>query len=209
MAIRAPKHAVALALLRAVGRPIAAPSANLSMQLSPTRAEHVLKGLEGRIDLVLDAGPCPLGIESTVVDLTHTPARVLRPGSLTLDQLAAVVPGVTLGPRSVKGPRTSPGMDPKHYAPRAHLLLATRDELGVTVDRAEKPVGVLTRARPLGRDGTHERTLPDEAAAYGAALFDALHQLDDLQCATVVVEMAPDAPSWAAVRDRLERASAS
>jgi L-threonylcarbamoyladenylate synthase len=209
MAIRAPDHPVALALLYAVGRPIAAPSANLSMQLSPTRAEHVLKGLEGRIDLVLDAGPCALGIESTVVDCTRTPPQVLRPGNLTVEQLRAVVPGTTLGPRHVSGPRPSPGMDRKHYAPRAALVIAPREGIAEAVRGAKTPVGVLSHGGPIGLAATKERTLHAEAAAYGAALFDALHALDDAGCATIVVEAVPDAPSWAAIRDRIERASAT
>jgi L-threonylcarbamoyladenylate synthase len=212
MALRAPRHPVALALLRAVGRPVAAPSANLSTQLSPTRAEHVLKGLDGRIEMVLDAGPCPLGIESTVVDVTRDPPQVLRPGSLGVEELAAVLPevlGPDLTPAQEGTPRSSPGLERKHYAPRARLVLAPRGDLLAVVERVEAPVGVVTRGAPLGLGGTHERTLPADPAGYAATLFDALHALDDAGCRTIVVEAVPLDPAWTAVRDRLDRASAS
>jgi L-threonylcarbamoyladenylate synthase len=207
MAIRAPNHPVALALLRAVGRPVAAPSANPSMQLSPTRAEHVVKGLGGRIDLVLDAGPCALGIESTVVDVTSDPPVILRPGSLSIADLAPFAPGIrmTRGPR-VPGPQLSPGMDAKHYAPRARVVITTRAEIRDAIGTSAKPVGLVTRGSSLGH--APEKTLPSDAMAYAAGLFDALHALDDEGVATIVVEALPDEPSWAAVRDRLERASA-
>src|SRR5579872_2410044 len=91
VAVRVPSHAVALALLRAAGAPVAAPSANRSMLLSPTTAEHVLEGLDGRIDAVLDAGPAPGGIESTVIGLADSPPRLLRPGLISPAQIEAVI----------------------------------------------------------------------------------------------------------------------
>ncbi len=207
MAIRAPAHAVALALLRAVGRPIAAPSANPSMQLSPTRAEHVIKGLGGSIDLVLDAGPCALGLESTVVDVTVDPPVILRPGMLGPDELSRVVPGVRFASGRVEpGPRSSPGLDRRHYAPRAKLVIVPRIAIAGAMHEAAPPVALVTRGVQMGH--ALERTLPDNASAYAAGLFDMLHQLDDAGAATIVLETVPDEPSWAAVRDRLDRASA-
>ncbi|HEX3345297.1 MAG TPA: L-threonylcarbamoyladenylate synthase, partial [Polyangiaceae bacterium] len=126
LALRAPAHPVALALLRALGEPLAAPSANRFQGLSPTTAAHVVKELGDAVDLVLDAGPCDAGIESTVVDVRASPPRVLRPGALELAALRHVLPDVEVPPATVRGAeaRVSPGMEARHYAPRAKLLLA-------------------------------------------------------------------------------------
>lgn len=211
VAIRAPRHPVALALLRAVGRPLAAPSANPSQQLSPTRAEHVIKGLADRIDMVLDAGSTSLGIESTVVDLTRDPPVILRPGSVSLVDLQRIVPEIALHQQhsSSHEPRPSPGLDRKHYAPRARLVIAPRSDLPGLVHSFHPPVGIITRGTPLGVSDARERTLPADAEGYSALLFDTLHSLDDQGCRTVLVEEVPADPAWLAVRDRLERASAT
>jgi L-threonylcarbamoyladenylate synthase len=211
VALRAPRHPVALALLRAVGRPIAAPSANPSNELSPTRAEHVVKGLGDRVDLILDAGPCALGIESTVVDVSHVPAVILRPGSLGLADLRTILAPIvaTSPPTEPEGKqRPSPGLDRRHYAPRATLRIAERSELLALVQRAPRPVGLATLGVPMSLHGVHERTLPDDPVLYAAALFDTLHALDDAGCRTIALEAVPTGPGWEAVRDRLARASA-
>jgi L-threonylcarbamoyladenylate synthase len=124
IAIRAPSHPVALALLHALGEPLAAPSANRFQGLSPTMAEHVVKQLGDAVDLVLDAGPCESGIESTVVDLRGGRPRILRPGALDLAALRRVLQDVEAPNESLRAsePRVSPGMEARHYAPRARLL---------------------------------------------------------------------------------------
>lgn len=215
VAVRAPAHPVARALLAAVGRPVAAPSANRFQQLSPTTAAHVLKGLAGRVDLVLDGGPCPYGIESTVVDVTVDPPVLLRPGALPLAALAPLAPGLRLRAPAPhddddEAARPSPGMVRRHYAPRARLVVATPDAVDAAVDalRAEGlAVALVTRGR-AARGDVVVRALPDDPAAYAAALFATLHALDDGGCGAVVVEAVPDDDAWAAVRDRLARASA-
>src|SRR5260370_1339798 len=120
--VRVPRHPVALALLRAVGVPVAAPSANRFMHTSPTTAAHVLADLDGRIDCVLDGGPCEVGVESTVLDLTSEPPRVLRPGGVTLEALREALPEVE-GPQEtalapISGAALAPGQMERHYAPR-------------------------------------------------------------------------------------------
>src|SRR5204863_5871661 len=115
--VRCPDHPVARALIRAAGVPVAAPSANRSTELSPTRAEHVLKSLNGRIDMILDGGPCSGGIESTVVDVTGTVPRVLRPGLVTVPMLESVCGRVETGATD-EGVSRSPGRMAKHYSPR-------------------------------------------------------------------------------------------
>src|SRR4051794_29437194 len=123
VAIRVPAHPVALALIRAAGMPIAAPSANRSTQLSPTRAEHVLHTMRGRIDLVLDPGPTSGGLESTVLDLTTSPPRLLRPGLVTRSEVEAIIGPIVLSSTAPLGAVSlpSPGMLPRHYAPRTPL----------------------------------------------------------------------------------------
>jgi L-threonylcarbamoyladenylate synthase len=128
--VRVPSHPVAQALLRAAGIPVAAPSANRFMHTSPTTAAHVLDDLSGRIDCVLDAGACPVGVESTVLDITVQPPRLLRPGGVTLEALRAVLGDVEGPPVSASGQEEppqdvlrAPGQLDRHYAPRTPLLV--------------------------------------------------------------------------------------
>jgi L-threonylcarbamoyladenylate synthase len=211
VALRMPAHPVALALLRALGRPVAAPSANRFQQLSPTTAAHALKGLDGRVDLVLDGGPCDRGLESTVIDCTGEVAVVLRPGALPLGELRALLGDLRVRDEhhdDTASALPSPGMTRKHYAPRARLLVVRGDALADAVDTLAGKVGVVTR-RPArdGLDGALVRALPDDPAGYGAGLYAALHALDDAGCDAVLVEAAPEGEAWSAVRDRLARAA--
>jgi L-threonylcarbamoyladenylate synthase len=197
--------------LRALGRPVAAPSANRFQQLSPTTAAHALKGLDGRVDLVLDGGPCDRGLESTVIDCTGEVAVVLRPGALPLGELRALLGDLRVRDEhhdDTASALPSPGMTRKHYAPRARLLVVRGDALADAVDTLAGKVGVVTR-RPArdGLDGALVRALPDDPAGYGAGLYAALHALDDAGCDAVLVEAAPEGEAWSAVRDRLARAA--
>lgn len=211
MALRVPDHPVALALLRATRRPIAAPSANRSNELSPTTAEHVRQQLDGRIDAILDGGPCRVGLESTVVDLCGPTPTVLRPGMITVDQLRAIVGAVhARAPLVTRDqPRTSPGMDVKHYAPRAKLSLATRAELQRVIEQRRGKIGVITVGDARIERGATvvHRPLPSDAEGFSAALYGALHALDDVGCDEIVCEQVPDGALWDAARDRLTRAS--
>jgi L-threonylcarbamoyladenylate synthase len=217
VAVRAPAHPIARALIRRLGEPIAAPSANRYQSISPTLAEHVVKSLGDAVDLVLDGGPCDAGIESTVVDVLGSesdPPRVLRPGALEIAALRAIEPA-TLASAAVlaeDASRVSPGMDARHYAPRARLLVVpTREaaliEVEARVERGES-VGLIVRGAPatLSR-GVDLRVLPDAPAPFAAALFATLHALDDAGAKTIVVEAVPAGEAWWAVADRLMRAS--
>jgi L-threonylcarbamoyladenylate synthase len=213
VALRVPRHPAALSLLRALGEPLAAPSANRFQSLSPTRAEHVVRSLGGEVRLVLDGGPCREGIESTVVDVRTDIPRVLRQGALSLEMLRRVCPRTALAEPSAPSRdelRASPGLDPKHYAPRARLLLVERAALAESVRRAEdaegRPVGVLVLGPFDAREGVKVERLPSDAEGYAHGLFAALHRLDD-EVATIVVERVPDDVAFDAVRDRLARAS--
>ncbi len=194
--VRCPDNTIARALIRAAGVPIAAPSANRSMELSPTRAEHVLTALDGRIAAILDGGPCRGGIESTVLDLTDAVPRLLRPGLISLAMLEAIV-GEVHHPTTTEGPSRSPGQMAKHYAPHTPLVLAN----GLAeVERIQTEL----RERGLRTVCLNVTGVPAE---YAEALYAILHQLDREQYDTIVVEMPPDTPEWAAVRDRLMRAA--
>jgi L-threonylcarbamoyladenylate synthase len=211
VAFRVPAHPVMLAVLRALGRPIAAPSANRFQTLSPTTAEHARKTLDGRVALVLDAGPCTHGLESTVVDCTAEPPVVLRPGALPLATLRGWIPSIasrdvhaTDGSESL----ASPGLLHKHYAPRARLLVVRADAIDEAL-RELGPRGALVTRSPERRIATHGpvRLLPDDAAGYGASLFATLHELDEADVDAIVVEAVPDDEAWLAIRDRLARAA--
>ena len=215
IAVRAPAHPVARALLAAFGEPVAAPSANRYQSLSPTTAEHVRKSLGDAVDLILDGGACAAGIESTVVDVRGASARVLRPGALDVASLRAVLPELVLpsspSPLAEGASRPSPGMDPRHYAPHAPLVVvegrAEALRLATLHARSER-VGLVVRG-PLG--ATHAsidvRILPGTPAGYAHALFATLHALDDAGVTRIVVEAVPPGDAWWAVADRLRRGS--
>lgn len=213
VAVRVPASPATRALLEAARLPLAAPSANRSMSISPTTAEHVVKSLAGRIPLVIDAGPCTHGIESTIVDVTREPAVLLRPGAVSLDALNAVAPVVDPGAIVVSRDELapSPGTSQRHYAPRATLRLIEPD---VFLDELEKRraggalIGAISFMAEHSRDTTVE-FLGTEPEAYAASLYAALHRLDDAGCREILVAAPPRTSSWRAVRDRLRRAAAS
>jgi L-threonylcarbamoyladenylate synthase len=223
IAVRIPAHPVAQALLSAAGIPVAAPSANLFSRPSPTRAEHVLEDLDGRIDMVIDAGATIVGVESTVLDLTSDPPVVLRPGAVTVEALQRILPGLRPAPvRRADAPMPSPGLLPKHYAPRAPMTLyrgqaeAARNALVAAARgaiRAGRRVGVLATT---GDEGALEGMAvvvaglgaDEDAEGESARLYAALRELDAAQ---VDVILARDASRedglWRALRDRLQRAA--
>jgi L-threonylcarbamoyladenylate synthase len=199
--LRMPSHPVALELIRLAGVPIAAPSANRFTELSPTSAEHVLTSLGDAVEVILDGGPCTVGIESTVLSLSASPPLLLRPGRVTQQDIEALIGPVELAGRIENGhPHPSPGMHHRHYSPKTALLLV-RD--------AALPVGGRGAYLWIHRPAATARSIamPTDAAAYGALLYDTLHQLDREGWDWIAVEKPPDGPEWAAIRDRLERAA--
>src|SRR5262245_1220639 len=209
VAVRAPAHPVALGLLRLCQLPLAAPSANPSTLLSSTTAEHVLTGLGGKIDMVLDAGPTPGGLESTVIDATVMPPRVLRPGLVTAAQIEAVIGRVEHGsPPSQAGPAKSPGLHERHYAPRTPLECAVDGRQRVAeFARQGVRVGWVTM---LGESSTTDvivELLPANATGNAASLYAALHRLDQAGVQCIVVDLPPIGDAWSAVHDRLQRAA--
>ena len=217
--VRWPQHPFMRAVIAACGFPLAAPSANLSNQLSPTNAEHVRRQLGDRLRLIVDGGDANVGIESTVVDLTAQPPRVLRPGMIHDESLAAVLGlpdgGMESAETTGAGELRSPGLLPKHYSPQARLVvLAWRDEaelkgrlaqLGV----APGSVSVLAHSHiPLGGGFESVSVIPHDAEAYARALYGELHRCDERGARCIVAEAPPDAPEWRGIADRLRRAAA-
>lgn len=211
VAVRVPAHAVARALLHAAGVPVAAPSANRSLRLSPTQTEHVLRDLRGHLPLILDGGPTTGGLESTVLDLTTSPPRLLRPGLVTPAEIEAVIGPIERSTKLVDGrPLPSPGMMARHYAPRAPLEIAEQNaETRILELLAQgETVGWLTvRESDLKHPGLTILVLPKEPGVYAARLYAALHALDADGVTRIVVDLPPDGEAWLAARDRLRRAS--
>jgi L-threonylcarbamoyladenylate synthase len=205
--LRVPAHPVALALLAGFGGALAAPSANRFGHISPTTAEHVRREFGDELALVLDGGPCDIGIESTIVDLSSAQARVLRPGGIDLAALSAVIGPVVSGATRAS-PRVS-GALASHYAPRTPAELVARAAIRGHVRRAaaegERFV-VLARGEPIA--DAEGLTLPADAADYARHLYAALRELDTEDADRILVESPPAEEAWAAIRDRLLRACA-
>ena len=208
VAVRCPAHPVFSAVLAKCGFPLAAPSANRSNRVSPTRAEHVVDQLGGRIPLVLDGGACDLGIESTVLDLTGDTPTLLRPGMISLGQLQAVLgPVATAKPPAAAEPLKSPGQLQQHYSPRAKLILV-EGELDAALGQADVAAHVIARtAAPAAWPSERWHRLPDAAAGFARELYDTLHRCDRLGAETILVQPLPDGDEWAALRNRLNRAA--
>ena len=206
IALRVPAHAETRHLLEAFGGPVAAPSANLSGRISPTRAEHVLAGLGGRIELVLDGGPCESGLESTVIDCTGDTAHILRPGGITREAVAATLAarGMTLAsesPPTDEDAPASPGQLASHYAPSAPVRLnVTAPEPGMELIGFGETGG----AGELGLNLSPKGDLQEAAAN----LFDMMHADDAAGAAVIGVAPVPDRGLGEAVNDRLRRAAA-
>ncbi|MGE3247079.1 MAG: L-threonylcarbamoyladenylate synthase [Beijerinckiaceae bacterium] len=210
LALRVPAHPVARALLLAFDRPVAAPSANVSGTVSPTTAEHVRDGLDGRIDMILDGGACQVGLESTIVDCTGGRPRILRPGGVPRASIEAVL-GLALSPEPLSVPATydvgivAPGMLASHYAPRAKVVLDGADfHAG---DAVLDFGGALanTAAVAAAYEDLSPRADPVEAAAN---LFAAMRRLDASGAGRIVVAPVSGHDIGEAINDRLKRAAA-
>ena len=216
VAVRMPAHPVAERLIRAAGVPIAAPSANRSMHVSPTSAQHVLKTLEGRIEMVLDGGSSARGLESTVLDLTSQPPRLLRPGLVSVAEISAALgEEVSSGSASKTSetgePLKSPGLLARHYAPAAPVetLEVGGRALVEKLAAGGLRVGWLCwESCPRLAAGRIEQIpMPHEPVAYAMRLYAALYRFDDLGVDRIVVDLPPHEERWTAVLDRLARAS--
>ncbi|AKU90285.1 L-threonylcarbamoyladenylate synthase [Vulgatibacter incomptus] len=213
VAIRIPAHPVALALLEEVGAPVAAPSANLYTTISPTTAAHVLKSLGGRIDAILDGGATPIGIESTVLDLTGSVPVLLRPGAVGAEELSRSF-GPLGHPSAMpeeSSARVSPGQARKHYAPAGRVRsFSSPESLGGLLAGLGPGAraGVIARsARPEWASVAAWLQLPDDPAGFARQLYGALHALEDAGATDFFLEEVPASAAWDGVRDRLSRAA--
>jgi L-threonylcarbamoyladenylate synthase len=198
--LRVPNHPVALGLLEAFGGGIAAPSANRFGKISPTTAQHVFNDLGEDVPLILDGGPCDVGLESTILDLTSAEVKVLRPGGVSVAALANVL-GYTPEVLDKSKVRVSGALE-NHYAPTTPALLITQKELAT-----RSSGGVISlQTKPENFKGVWLQ-LPDNAEAYGQRLYAALRELDVLGLEQLYIEKVPETSDWLAVRDRLKRAT--
>lgn len=212
--VRWPSHPFIQEVIRACDFPLAAPSANLSNQVSPTNAEHVAKQLAGRIALIVDGGQAQVGIESTVVDLTESPPRLLRPGMIHEQALMAVTRDVTVGFGDSEEVLKSPGQLAKHYAPKARLVVLkwqNEAELNAQVAALKKkypePHVIAHTQIPSQTGFGSVSVIPHDAEAYARALYAELHRCDELGAGLIVVEAPPETSEWRGIADRLKRAS--
>jgi L-threonylcarbamoyladenylate synthase len=208
VAVRMPWHPVAAALLKATGAPVAAPSANRFGRPSPTRAEHVLEDLGNRVDLILDAGPTRMGVESTVLDLTQSPPVILRPGGVPREDLEQAIGEVRVASavenETARAGLAGPGMSLKHYAPRARIEL-------LDGDRKETLIALKRRVEELKREGKTFYILANygDNRLYAQTLFDQMRDADAQHADVILAIMPPTRGLGLAVRDRLLRASGS
>lgn len=209
VAVRAPSHPIARQLLAAFGGGIAAPSANRYGHVSPTRADHVRDEFGKSVKHILDGGDCKFGLESTIVLCTGGTPRLLRPGSITLTQLHAVVPGILAGPDPT-APR-APGTTPRHYSPKTPVTLVPSrrlvDVMREFTDEEEK-VAVLA-LRPPSTANRHMTWINAGSRAdhYAKSLYSHLRTLDKIGAKALLVEEVPAGEQWDAIRDRLKRAA--
>jgi len=202
--LRVPSHPVARGLLEMFQGGIAAPSANRFGLVSPTTAAHVREDLGDDVDLVLEGGPSEVGIESTIVDLSTGSALLLRPGAISRGDLEELLNVKDAG---LSSPRHSGGLE-RHYAPRTPARLVSTHDLDKEIEKLKQRVAVLAFSRPDERVDYWLR-MPRSPEGYARRLYAALRELDTAGCEAILVEAPPEAPEWAAVRDRLQKACAA
>jgi L-threonylcarbamoyladenylate synthase len=214
--VRWPGHPFIQAVIRECGFPLAAPSANLSNQISPTNAEHVRQQLGGKIPLIVDGAQSQVGIESTVLDLSVRPPQILRPGMVHAEALAAVIGNIQHSTFNIqRSTLKSPGQLKKHYSPKAKLLVLNwRDDADLKFKiqnskfKIEKCFVIAHTKIPAGETFADVSVMPHDAEAFARALYAELHRCDAAGAEYIIVETPPAGPAWSGVADRLRRAAA-
>ena len=213
--VRVPSHPVALALLKEVNQPIAAPSANISGRPSPTKAVHVMEDLAGKIPAVVDGGACEVGLESTVIDCSGKRPVILRPGHVTQEEIEALIGPVSLSNPDVENSPKSPGMKYKHYAPKAPLVLIDGDEqaflTAISKERElGKTVGILCPLEEMGQQQV-EVEIPfgslHKDKSFSFDLYDALRKSDEFEVDIIFVKLNSQIQKDVALMNRLYKAS--
>ncbi|MBX7144385.1 MAG: threonylcarbamoyl-AMP synthase [Oligoflexia bacterium] len=208
VAVRIPNHPVALALIKAAGVPIAAPSANPSNYISPTTAAHVEEGLRGKVRIILDGGSSEIGLESTIIDLCSDPVTLLRPGGISLEQLRSIFPDIKVREQHSLGPVLSPGLLKEHYSPRTPTILRGQREpqsypskVGLICFKQSQSLETnYKEVRVLSKSGRLEEV--------AAKLFACLRELDQAGLELIVVDTCKEIGLGRAIMDRLMRATA-
>jgi L-threonylcarbamoyladenylate synthase len=207
VAIRMPKHPMALSLIEQANCPIAAPSANPFGYLSPTTAEHVRDQLGDQIDFILDGGPCEVGVESTIISFLEGKPKLLRPGGAPLEEIESVIGTVEVSPIE-EGRPAAPGMLPRHYAPRTPIVLDW-DEKNFNSKKGKK-IGLLAFQGSKSSVKFHHVEILSKKGDFreaAANLFAAIRRLDSLHLDLILAETVPEVGLGRAIMDRLRRAS--
>lgn len=203
--VRVPAHRVLRELLQTARMGVAAPSANPYKRLSPTSAQQVYSQLAGRIDAVLDGGPCAVGLESTILDLTGAQLQVLREGPITARQIAALTGRAVLTP--LQHDVAVPGNVAVHYQPHTPLYIASRRQILAALQERGSAIACVFYADTAGLTPTSiVRSLPERKASYAQQLYSTLHALDGMGVEAIWLERPPSAEGWGDVNDRLRRA---
>lgn len=204
--VRAPSHPVAQALLRGFGGGIAAPSANRFGRISPTRAQHVRDELDDRVRIILEGGDCEVGLESTILSLAGPTPSLLRPGAISRSQLEDCLNLNIKGVENASGLRAS-GLLESHYAPRTALQLLTAQQISSKAASAGPRTVIMSLGQVAAPPSVHHILMPQNPAHYGMRLYATLRELDQGQYDLILAELPPAEESWAAIHDRLGRAS--
>ncbi|MDI1291891.1 MAG: L-threonylcarbamoyladenylate synthase [Methylobacter sp.] len=227
--LRMPDHPVALALLKSFGGGVAAPSANRFCRISPTQAIHVSEELGDAVDMILDGGTCQVGVESTIIDLSGSKPRLLRPGHITRQEIEAVLQTeLMIPPASNAAPAPgwlaaytpslaipaeirAPGMMEVHYAPTTPAIRCAADQLPDKIRQLiadSKRIGLLSFQLKIAETSQiRVLRLPEQAGNYAQSLYAALRELDNLQLDMILIEQPPQTEPWRAINDRLSKAA--
>lgn len=206
--LRVPQHPITLELLSTINFPLAAPSANPSGYVSPTTAEHVAEGLNGKIDYILNGGPCKVGVESTIISFSTNPPTLLRHGGIPLEKIKTVIPQLQISQQEQEDAPISPGQLASHYAPRKKVYLGNVHELANKF--SGQNIGSISLNTLLPEIPEEKQILLSESGSLEEAaqhIFAALRKLDALPVELIIAELMPDEGLGRAINDRLRRAA--
>lgn len=203
VALRVPNHKLTLEIIRTLGKGLAAPSANSHKRTSPTKPEHVLKTLYGKISAVLDGGPCEVGVESTIIDLTLQEPRIIRPGAITGHMIEAVL-GIKISKKEDPFQR-APGNMAIHYQPEKPLFIMSFEEI-LEKTKAEPNAAVMHYDKIGNLSDALSFKMPKDKAGYSKTLYETLYKIDQSNANKILVQAPPRSEEWNDVNDRLEKA---
>ncbi len=204
VAVRIPNHMIALEIIKKLGNGIVAPSANAHKKTSPTKPEHVLKTLEGKIAAIVDGGTCSVGIESTIIDMSKEIPIILRPGAITKEMIEKVL-GITIQSPLKHNEKVSGNME-FHYQPEKPLYLMTREQIEKLLPTEDAVAIMHYSSLPQNKNVTYY-TMPTDKTVYAQALYTTLHSIDNTDVKKIIVEKPPFLSEWSDINDRLIKAA--